>query len=128
MTITRPVLAGPGLYPINKGPMLAFNNVEDDASTAVDCVAAPGAGKAIYVTSITISGRTADLAITLEDGDGADLFGPIQMQDGGTPFTKDWPKDAPLKVTDDKALSVYASAASAFTIYGEYFIGQAPIV
>jgi len=129
MAITRPTLAGPGLLPINKGPMLSFNNDEDDANAAaVDCVAAPGAGKAIYVTSITISGRTADIAITLEDGDGTDLFGPIQMQDGGSPFTKDWPKNAPLKVTDNKALSVYASAASAFTIYGEYFIGQAPIV
>ena len=128
MTITTPKLAGPGVYPINVGPMLAFNNDEDDASTAVDCVAAPGVGKAVYVRSITISGRTADIAITMEDGDGLDLFGPIQMQDGGTPFTKDWPKDAPLKVTDNKALSVLGSAASAFTIYGEYYIGQAPIV
>lgn len=128
MGITNPVLAGPGRYPIARGPLLAFNNDEDDANgAAVDCVDAPGTGKAVYVTSITISGRTADIAITLEDGDGADLFGPIQMQDGGSPFTKDWPKDSPLKVTDNKALSVYASAASAFTIYGEYFIGQAPI-
>lgn len=122
--ITRPILAGPGLFPINAGPMLSFNNDEDNASTAVDCVDAPGTGKAIYVTSITISGRTADIEITLEDGDDTVLFGPIQMQDGSSPFTKDWPKDAPLKVTNDKALSVFASAASAFTIYGEYFIGQ----
>ena len=46
--------------------------------------------------------------------------------DGGGLFTKDW-KD-PLKLTDNKALFVFASAASAFTVYGEYFIGQAPIV
>jgi len=123
MAITRPTLTGPGSKPIARAGPKAFNNDEDDASTAVACVATPGAGKAIYLTHITLSGRTADLAITIRDEDDVVLFGPIQLQaDGGGNYQKDW--KYPLKLTDNKALEVYASAASAFTIYGEYFIGQ----
>jgi hypothetical protein len=127
MGITNPVLAGPGLMPINAGPMLSFNNDENDADIAVSCVTAPGAGKAIYVTHVTMSGRTTDVAISLRDGDGTVLFGPIQMQEnGGGNFTKDWKH--PLKLTDNKSLTVFATNSQAFTLYGEYFIGQAPIV
>lgn len=124
--ITTPTLTGPGSYPIERSGPLAFNNDEDNASTAESCVDAPGTGKALYLTHITISGRAADIAITLQDAvTGTVLFGPIQMQDGGSPFTKDWKH--PLKLADDKALFVYASAATAFTLYGEYFIGTKPI-
>lgn len=127
MAITTPTLAGPGLYPIVVGPMLSFNNDEDDATPAVELVAAPGAGKAIYLTSATFSDRTTDVAVTLQDGDGTVLFGPIQLQaDGSGLFTKDW--KYPLKLTDNKALNVLATNGVAFTVYGEYFIGQAPIV
>jgi hypothetical protein len=128
MAITNPVLAGPGSFPVNVTGPLSFNNDEDDANgAAVELVGTPGVGKALYLTHITISGRTADIAITLRDAiAGTVLFGPIQMQaDGSGLFTKDW--EHPLKLTDNKALFVYASAASAFTIYGEYFIGQVPI-
>ena len=126
MAITRPVLAGPGLMPVSRSAPLCFNNDEDDADVAVECVATPGAGKAIYVTHVTMSGRTTDVAISLRAGDGTVLFGPIQMQaDGGGNFTKDWKN--PLKLTDNKSLTVFATDAQAFTLYGEYFIGQAPI-
>lgn len=123
MAITTPTLAGPGLFPVNKGPMLSFNNDEDDATPAVELVATPGAGKAIYLTSITLSDRTTDVAVTLQDEDATVLFGPIQLQaDGSGLFTKDW--EHPLKLTDNKALDVLATNGVAFTIYGEYFIGQ----
>lgn len=127
MAITRPILAGPGLMPVSRSGPLCFNNDEDDANAAaVECVGTPGAGKALYLTHITISGRTVDVAITLRDSDDTVLYGPIQMQaDGGGNFTKDW--EHPLKLTDNKALEVYANAAQAFTLYGEYFIGE-PIV
>lgn len=125
--ITRPTLAGPGIYPVSKSGPLCFNNDEGDADIAVECIAAPGAGKAIYVTHVTMSGRTTDVAISLRDNDGTVLFGPIQMQEnGGGNFTKDWKH--PLKLTDNKKLMVFATNGQAFTLYGEYFIGQAPIV
>ena len=127
MPITTPVLAGPGLFPINAGPPMSFNNDEGDATPAVEIVAAPGAGKAIYLTSVTMSGQLVDVAISLLDGDATVLFGPIVLQvDGNAIFTKDW--KSPLKVTDNKSLEVAATNGVVFTIYGEYFIGQAPIV
>jgi len=123
MAITNPTLAGPGLLPIARTGKLTFNNDEDDADPAVECVAAPGAGKAIYLTHVTISGRTTDVAVTLQDEDAEVLFGPIQLQDSGNGlFVKDW--EDPLKVADNKALDVLATDDEAFTIYGEYFIGQ----
>ena len=131
MAITTPTIIGDGQMPVSRTGPLSFNNDEDDANgTAQQCIATPGAGKAIYLTSVTYSGITADIAITLRDAaTGTVLFGPIQMQaDGGGLFTKDW-KDPvkALKLIDNKALFVFASAASAFTIYGEYFIGESPI-
>ena len=129
MAITTPTLAGPGIYPVSRSGLLSFNNDEDDANAAaIQCIVTPGAGKALYLEHITLSGRTVDVAISLWDAvTGTVLFGPIQLQaDGGGNFIKNW-KD-PLKLTDNKALFVYADVAEAFTIYGEYFIGQAPIV
>lgn len=127
MAITNPVLAGPGIYPVARSGPLSFNDDNTDATPATQLVATPGPGKAIYLTHITLSGRTVDVAVTLQDEDDTVLFGPIQLQaDGGGNFTKDWKH--PLKLTDNKALEVLATEGVAFTIYGEYFIGQAPIV
>jgi len=136
MAITTPTLVNE--IPTARSGPFSFNNDEDDGTPAVECVATPGAGKALYLTHVTIAGRTSDVAVTLQDEDGTVLFGPIQCQadggsilviqcqaDGSGLFTKDW--DFPLKLTDNTALYVYASAASAFTLYGEYYIGQAPI-
>lgn len=122
MAITTPTLVAE--VPFQRTGPFAFNNDEDDAnSAAVSCITAPGAGLAIYLTHISISGRTADIAITLRDGATTVLFGPIQCQaDGGSLYTKDW--EYPIKLTDNTALYVYASAASAFTLYGEYFIAK----
>jgi len=126
MGITNPVLAGPGIFPVSRSGPLSFNDDNTDATPATELVAAPGAGKAIYLTHISLSGRTVDVAVTLQDEDDTVLFGPIQLQaDGGGNFTKDWKH--PLKLTDDKALEVLATEGVDFTIYGEYFIGQAPI-
>ena len=125
MALTTPTIVNE--VPFARSGPYSFNNDENDANGApVSCVSAPGAGKAIYLTHVTISGRLGDLAITLRNGSTVVMFGPIQLQaDGGGNFTKDW--KYPLKLTDNTALYVYGSAATAFTLYGEYFIGQAPI-
>ncbi len=126
MAITTPTIIGKGQMPVAMTGPLSFNNNEDDADVAVQLVATPGVGKAIYLTHVTMSGRTTDVAITLQDEDATVLFGPVQMQaDGGGNFTKDWPN--PLKLTDNKALDVFGTNSQAFTVYGEYFIGQSPI-
>ena len=124
MAITTPTLTGPGSMPFTRTGPLAFNNDEDDATPAVELVAAPGAGKAIYLTHITISGSTTDVAVTLLDS-AAVIFGPVQCQaDGQNTVLKDFKH--PLKLTDNQALNVSATNGVAFCIYGEYFIGEKP--
>jgi len=124
MAVTTPTLVNE--LPIARSGPFTFNDDDTDATPARELVAAPGAGKAIYLTSVTMSGRTVDVALTLLDA-AAVIFGPIQMQaDGGANFTKDW--KYPLKLTDNQALNVLGTDTVDFTIYGEYFIGQAPIV
>lgn len=125
MGLTTPTIVNE--LPIARSGPFAFNNDESDADAAVQCVGTPGAGKAIYLTSITIAGALTDVAVTVQDEDGTVLFGPIQCQEGGgSILTKDW--KYPLKLIDNKALYVFATSSQVFTIYGEYFIGQAPIV
>ncbi|RLC57145.1 MAG: hypothetical protein DRI30_04730 [Chloroflexi bacterium] len=124
MAITTPTIVNE--LPIARSGPFSFNNDEGDGDPAVECVAAPGAGKALYLTHVTIAGRTTDVAVTVQDEDATVLYGPIQCQaDGGSILTKDW--KFPLKLTDNKALDVFATNGVAFTIYGEYFIGQSPI-
>jgi len=123
--ITTPTIVAE--LPIVRSGPFSFNNDCADGTPAVECVATPGAGKAIYLTHVTIAGRTTDVAVTLHDEDDAYLYGPIQCQaDGGSILTKDWKH--PLKLTDNKALEVLGTNGVAFTIYGEYFIGTSPMV
>ncbi len=143
MAITTPTLAGPGVFPIERYAPWAVNYHSADlgVATSQELKATPGTGKALYVTHVTmgivdnaLQGYLIDNKITLKDGDGTVLFGPIQMQQqGGGVFSKDWPKDAPLKLTDNKALNgtVARSAGSyntAALIYVEGFTAAAPIV
>jgi len=123
MAITTPTICGSGSMPrIQTGPW-AVNNDEDDATPSVALKAAPGAGHALYVTHVTMSGQTVDVAITLVDEDGTVLFGPIQMQaDGGGVFSKDF--EYPLRLVENKALHALATNGVAFTIWVEGFTGK----
>jgi len=124
MSITTPTLVAE--LPIARSGPWAVNNDEDDASTSVQMKESPGAGKALYVTSLTLSGQLLDVAVTLVDEDDTVLFGPIFLQaDGGGVFTKDW--KYPLKLIDNKGLHVLGDGATAFTAYVEGWTGQSPI-
>ena len=92
---------------------------------------------ATYITHVTmgIVADTSDIVIdanlTLIDGSGDTLFGPVQLIDSGqTVFSKDF--KYPMKVTDNKALDVQGSAingsyqAAAF-IYIEGYTGDGPL-
>jgi hypothetical protein len=138
MTITNPVLVGDGLMPIAKSAPWAVN----DHVSGVGAVGneelrtAPGAGKASYLTHVTIGGIDGnlgfiDVAVTLVDGAGTNILGPIECQRNGDNFyQKDF--DPPLKVTDNKALDATitgggATYKAAVLIYVEGFTGQKPI-
>ncbi len=132
MAITTPVLAGAGIFPIERYAPWAVNDHVVETGAAHEVKAAPGAGKALYLTHITMSAHLVvtiqDVKITLQDEDGTVLYGPIQMQsDGGGLFKKDWQN--PLKLIDNKALYVLGNVPGAsFTLYVEGFTGDSPIV
>jgi hypothetical protein len=127
VAVTATTIIGPGQFPIAGIVWWAVNDDNTDADPATLLKAAPGAGKALYITAIAMSGRTADVAITLQDEDGTVLIGPLQMQgDGGSLFTKDFPN--PIKLIDNKALYVFATNTVDFTVFVEGFTGQAPTV
>ncbi len=124
MAITEPTICGDGKIPLTRtGPWAVNDDQTAIATTAVEIKATPGAGYSLYITHVTISGRTVDVAVTLQDEDDTVLFGPIQMQaDGGGNFTKDF--NYPLKLTSNKALEVVASADQDFLVYVEGFTGK----
>jgi len=125
MAITTPIIIDETGQNIVNGGYWSVNNDEDDGTPAVALKAATGAGTALYLTHVTMSGQLTDVAVTLEDEDGTVLFGPITLQaDGDGLFTKDW--KYPLKITDNKGLSVSATNGVAFTVYVEGFTGQKP--
>ena len=145
MTITRPTLADSGSHPIEVNVPFAVNYKSADfvaGSLAAELKAAPTRdGSAIYLTHVTmatihntnLNARIYDAALTLLGGDGVTVFGPIQLQVGGGPFKKDWPKDAPLKIPDKKALDLTgagpaAGYQAACFVHVEGFIGDSPII
>lgn len=132
MAITRPTLAGPGIYPIEVINPWAVNYYVEEGDPAVEIKAAPtGAGKALYITHMIIGLATRltglNVAVTLQDEDANVLFGPIQLERNGQGlFTKHW--NSPMKLVDNKALDVFGNVGqTAFTIYIEGFTGDKPL-
>jgi hypothetical protein len=107
-------------------------------SLNAELIAAPTrTNSATYVTHVTMgivadsSGIVVDARLTLVDGVGTDMFGPVQFVDSGTTvFSKDFTK--PMKVTDNKSLDVSGSAVNgayqaAAWVYVEYYTGDNPL-
>lgn len=129
---TTPFLAGPGSYPIEiDSNRWAINDLIDSISgtDAGEIKAAPArVGSALYLTHVTIGiGTTTDVRVTLQDEDETNLYGPIQCQSDGSGFLKKtW--NAPLKLTDNKALHYAAAGQSAAVlVYVEGFTGDKPL-
>lgn len=99
----------------------AFTGTDSDASTAIDIVAAPGVGKALYITSILlVTGLDADAFPQVQDGDATLLFGPFPtMVTIPIIYQKDFPN--PIKVTSNKSIAVKCAAAGSVYIYIEGF-------
>lgn len=126
MAVTATVLTGAGMMPIARIAPWAVNSGSISATTTLK--AAPGAGKALYLEAVVISGAKSDVGLTLQDGDGTVLLGPLEMQsDGGSLFSKRFRQ--PIKLADNKALVVASdSEQDSFLVFVEGFTGQSPIV
>lgn len=141
MAIATPTLTGH--IPIEREAPWAVNYVSDSfiaGGLAAELKAAPTRdNSALYLTHVTMSNRHClygttriyDVALTLYDGGGNVLLGPIQLQENGDGvFSKDF-KD-PIKAVDKKALDVSGSGPAAgyqarCVIYIEGFTADAPL-
>ena len=94
---------------------------DSDVSTAIDIVAAPGVGKALYITGVILQGAyDADAFPQLQDGDGTLLFGPW-ISGTLTINTITWKFDNPIRLASNKALALKAGAAGSVYVYVEGF-------
>lgn len=104
----------------------AVNANEDDASTAVEVIAAPGAGKAIYLLEAILTCADDDAFPVLQDEDDNLLFGPFYAKAAGPLFVhKKWEQPRILKLATNKALEIKAAAGGDISMYIEYAIGSA---
>jgi len=143
MAITTPILAGDGIHPIevdcNRWATNYHSGNYAAGGLSQELKAAPSrSNSALYVTHVTM-GIVADSTwhyeidnkLSLIDGDGTVLFGPIGLQAQGEGlFQKDF--DKPLKVTDNKSLKckgVFGGGSynTASFIYVEGFTGDKPL-
>lgn len=92
---------------------------------------------ATYITHLSMgvvkkdaTGFTNDCNLSLIDGAGINVFGPVSFETSGqTTFSKDF--KYPLKITDNKALDVLGSCRSGYEpaawVYIEGWTGDKPI-
>ena len=98
-----------------------FTGTDTDASTAIDIVAAPGVGKALYITGVILqTALDADAFPQLQDGAGTLLFGPWLSGTVGANHLI-WKFENPIKVTTNKSLAVKCAAAGSVYVYVEGF-------
>ncbi len=102
----------------------AITGVDADASTAIDIVAAPGAGKSLYITGVIITSDDDDAHPQLQDGDATLLFGPFCSNANGI-LQITWKFCQPIKVTANKSLAVKAAAAGNVSVYVEGYTAGA---
>jgi len=139
---TTPTITGDGTYPIERSAPWAVNYYSAEfvaGSLNVELKAAPTrSNSATYITHVTmgivastINKVLVDASLTLVDGAGSEVFGPVQFCDSGTTvFSKDFSK--PLKITDEKALDLTGVCPttgyqSACFVFIEGFTGDKPL-
>ncbi|KKN16571.1 hypothetical protein LCGC14_0974510 [marine sediment metagenome] len=110
--------------PFRDKVLFAINGYDTDLQTAIEIKAAPGVGKAIYITAVVITSNDADAYPYLQDEDDNILFGrffPI-LTTGGFALVKEFPK--PLKLATNKALELKSVAAGNVSIWVEGAIAE----
>ena len=139
MAITTPTLTGhePIERDHNRWALNSPDNVLIGGAANVELKAAPTRdGSALYVTHVTMgmaknTNRILDVKLTLVDGAGSNVLGPMQLQENGqSTYSKDFKH--PMKLTDKKALDLTAAGAAAgyqaaCFVYVEGFTGDSPL-
>jgi len=99
-----------------------FNGTDNDSADAKEIVAAPGAGRRLILTHLSINVSAAQ-AIAILDGATTILIGPIQVEASGAGYEKEYKWGVPL--TTNTAMYVDSDTDALFHIYIEYI--NAPV-
>jgi len=94
-----------------------FNGIDDDSADAKEIVAAPGAGRKLILTHITVGTLTAQ-SISILDGATTTLFGPVQLEAAGIIYSKDFKWG--LSLTANTAMYVDSDSDVLYHLYIEY--------
>ena len=103
--------------PFTGKTLFCITGYDTDASTAIEIKAAPGAGKAIYITSIILGSDDADAHPHLQDEDDNVLIGPLMSAVEGPILHHDF--SFPLKLVSNKALELKAAAGGNVFVHVE---------
>lgn len=94
-----------------------FNGNDDDSADAKEIVAAPGVGRKLILTHLTL-GTLAAQSISILDGASTIKVGPIQLEAAGVIYKKDYKWG--LELTTNTAMYVDSDTDGLFHIYIEY--------
>ena len=103
--------------PFSGKVLWCITGYDADASTAIEIKAAPGVGKALYITSIILGSDDADAHPHLQDEDDNVLIGPLMSTVEGPILSHTFSK--PLKLVNNKALELKAAAAGNVSVHIE---------
>ncbi len=94
-----------------------FNGIDDDSADAKEIVAAPGVGRKLILTHLTLGTLVAQ-SISIFDGATTTLVGPIQLEAAGAGYNKDYKWG--IELTANTAMYVDSDTDGLFHIYIEY--------
>ena len=94
-----------------------FNGIDDDSADPKEIVAAPGVGRKLILTHLTL-GTLAAQSISIFDGATTTLIGPIQLEAAGVIYNKDYKWGVSL--TANTAMFVDSDTDGLYHIYIEY--------
>ena len=107
--ISTPKIIDDARIPFKGQNIWCINGYDTDASTAIEIKAAPGAGKALFLTEIIIGSDDADAHPHIQDEDDNVLFGPLLSSTGGMHLVG--VLKHPIQLVENKALEIKAAAA-----------------
>ena len=94
-----------------------FNGRDDDSADPKEIVAAPGVGRRLILTHLTL-GTLAAQSISIFDGATTTLIGPLQLEAAGVIYKKDYKWG--IELTANTAMYVDSDTDGLYHIYIEY--------
>jgi len=102
--------------------LFCITGYDTDFSAAIEVKAAPGVGKAIYLTTVILGSDDADAHPHVQDEDDNVLIGPLFSTVEGPILNHKF--DKPLKLVSNKALEIKAAAAGNVSFHIEGAIAE----